>query len=69
MMQLIYSNSSQAAPNSLPPADVRNHAERFAREQIKSQMKEFQSFSIMTNWDDSNTYRTIGTFDLVELSG
>ncbi|KAF8317206.1 isoleucyl-tRNA synthetase [Clavulina sp. PMI_390] len=49
----------KAAPNTLPAAEVRKHAEKFARKQVKSQMTEFQRLSIMTSWEDHKTYRTI----------
>ncbi len=39
---------------------IRKEAEKYAKEQIQSQMAQFKQFGIMSGWTTDTTYRTLG---------
>ncbi|KZT55211.1 isoleucyl-tRNA synthetase [Calocera cornea HHB12733] len=50
--------SLKAAPNTLPPNEVRAASRQLASEQIAIQRGEFKKMHIMTDWSEDHTYRT-----------
>ena len=43
---------------------LRIEAGKYAQEQVKSQMAQFQELGIMSAWSSDTTYRTLGPFIL-----
>ena len=39
---------------------IRAEAEAYAKQEVQSQMNQFQEFGIMANWGPDTTYRTLG---------
>ncbi|KAH9941162.1 isoleucyl-tRNA synthetase [Epithele typhae] len=45
--------------NELTPLRIREEAEKYARNEVASQMKQFRELGIMANWNAETTYRTL----------
>ena len=47
------------------PVTIRQEAEKYAHEQVASQMEQFKDLGIMAKWEKDTTYRTMGAFLLM----
>ncbi|KZO98568.1 isoleucyl-tRNA synthetase [Calocera viscosa TUFC12733] len=47
-----------AAPNTLPPSEIRAASRQLASEEITIQREEFKKMQIMADWSEETTYRT-----------
>ncbi|KAI0747007.1 isoleucyl-tRNA synthetase [Daedaleopsis nitida] len=45
--------------NELTPSQVRAEAEKYARNEVASQMAQFREFGVMADWSPETTYRTL----------
>lgn len=50
----------QVEVNEVSPSQIRAEAEKLARNEVASQLAQFQEFGIMANWSPETTYRTLG---------
>ncbi|CDO75434.1 hypothetical protein BN946_scf184693.g3 [Trametes cinnabarina] len=45
--------------NQLTPSQIRDEAEKFARNEVASQMEQFRQLGVMADWGSRTTYRTL----------
>ena len=50
----------QVEVNELTPMRIREEAEKYARNEVASQMSQFRELGIMADWSPETTYRTLG---------
>ena len=46
--------------NELTPSRIREEADKYARNEVASQMAQFRDLGIMADWSPETTYRTLG---------